>query len=74
MSDLQEMIVLHLTNAFISDRAVDPRKLALKLQKDHPAVGLEDLISAVRQVANGINVRIKETPDDLPNPTVSTGA
>ena len=67
MSDLQDTIVQYLTNSFIQDRAVDPRKLAEKLQRDYPGVGVDELISAVRRVASGIGVRIKETSDDLPH-------
>ena len=74
MSDLQDTIVQYLTNAFINDRAVDPRKLAEKLQRDYPAVGLDELTSAVRRVASGIGVRIKETSHDLPHAATCSGS
>ena len=60
MSDLQDTIVHHLTHSFIHNRIVDPRGLAQKLKRDYPAVELDELVSAICRVANGVGVRIRE--------------
>ena len=60
MNPLDEKIVERLTGAFIVGATVDPVETAKALKKRFPEVDELELAQAIRRVANGIGMRIKE--------------
>ena len=69
MNDLQDMIVCYLVGLFISERAMDRGELARLLQKFFPEKSLDELTETVSRVANGIGVRVKESPSNVSTET-----
>ena len=66
VSDIQDRIVDMLADSFILQRAIDPADVARVLQREWPGIALDELTGTVSRVANGIGVRLKETPDVQP--------
>ena len=56
---VQMRIVRYLTDAFITERAIDPAAVAQDLIHSGLNLPAEDLKSRVRAIANGIGVRMK---------------